>query len=167
MGPCPFRHGNLNVKDEKSLPDLLQWGHVLSDMVTGEGFIHPRYHEMLQWGHVLSDMVTSSSLVGRRAKGRLPQWGHVLSDMVTWYCIRSEPWSQDYASMGPCPFRHGNLTGARSESWRQRRLQWGHVLSDMVTNINLGEYTFSMGSFNGACPFRHGNWFSGMVEESV
>ncbi len=35
MGPCPFRHGNtlFELRTQKEL-ERLQWGHVLSDMVT-------------------------------------------------------------------------------------------------------------------------------------
>ncbi len=35
MGPCPFRHGNhVYTNFGRVDSNLLQWGHVLSDMVT-------------------------------------------------------------------------------------------------------------------------------------
>ncbi len=47
MGPCPFRHGNHTIPlSTDHQVALLQWGHVLSDMVTSiekgrfEGEVH-------------------------------------------------------------------------------------------------------------------------------
>ncbi len=63
MGPCPFRHGNEYERAAAVLPGLLQWGHVLSDMVTCSASRCRSTARMLQWGHVLSDMVTGPGIV--------------------------------------------------------------------------------------------------------
>ncbi len=63
---------------------MLQWGHVLSDMVTLQVCAgRLQISEMLQWGHVLSDMVTGNMIYVYTQIFVLLQWGHVLSDMVT------------------------------------------------------------------------------------
>ncbi len=83
MGPCPFRHGNDIVANDLMAERWgLQWGHVLSDMVTWWEKIRMKIVTVLQWGHVLSDMVTTSNPSGNGWSSVL-QWGHVLSDMVT------------------------------------------------------------------------------------
>ncbi len=84
MGPCPFRHGNSGVPVSGYIgTDALQWGHVLSDMVTHKRGISTLVIDYgLQWGHVLSDMVTQIPVTPGDVVIQL-QWGHVLSDMVT------------------------------------------------------------------------------------
>ena len=68
----------------------------------------------LQWGHALSGMDTSKTNGPIRVIGKL-QWGHALSGMDTTGLL---PWHRQtcYASMGPCPFRHGYLALAATVS---------------------------------------------------
>ncbi len=72
MGPCPFRHGNGNLAISLGayfLAARLQWGHVLSDMVTQADNLETIDALKLQWGHVLSDMVTNRARE-HRERGR-------------------------------------------------------------------------------------------------
>ncbi len=157
---------------------MLQWGHVLSDMVTSETSKLSCPTCPLQWGHVLSDMVTRAPAgagprQGRKAsmgpcpfrhgnvnkKFRQPrffsllQWGHVLSDMVT--VFDRKRWKMErIASMGPCPFRHGNMPTLLFSTSGSSSLQWGHVLSDMVTLEGRWSEVFDELRFNGAMSFQ-------------
>ena len=62
--------------------------------------------------------------------GERLQWGHVLSDVE----IRDwnpAPQRDHSASMGPRPFRRGNILFFDGFERNSLRLQWGHVLSDV------------------------------------
>ena len=59
--------------------------------------------EMLQWGHVFSDVETEDIIGdGRKCMAKL-QWGHVFSDVETIEKTAEASW--DRASMGPRLFR--------------------------------------------------------------
>ena len=83
----------------------LQWGHALSGMDIVGSLISADKIYPLQWGHALSgmDMLRNGGLT-KWPSGL--QWGHALSGMdmcLARFGIRNGI----FASMGPCPFRHG------------------------------------------------------------
>ena len=131
MGPCPFRHGYA------VLALIADWAE------TG-----------LQWGHALSGMDTL-----RRAGSVTPrptlQWGHALSGMDTMLPCRHGPNAQ-WASMGPCPFRHGYVTIQALDIFSRVVLQWGHALSGMDILPQIRPPDSRSAASMGPCPFRHG-----------
>mgnify|MGYP001009831990 CR=1 FL=1 len=86
--------------------------------------------QVLQLGHVLSNMVRK--LPEENAIIVYPlQLGHVLSNMVS-KGQPDAPHRLHQASIGPCPFKHGKRNGAVVRTFRVQ-LQLGHVLSNMVS----------------------------------
>ncbi|CVK34496.1 protein of unknown function [Methanoculleus bourgensis] len=108
MEPCLFRHGKWQGGcEDEDIKNTLQWSHVFSDMVRGDG--HPVHAERgvasmepclfrhgkstkyalisagrnpLQWSHVFSDMVSGARLLISASISAALQWSHVFSDMV-------------------------------------------------------------------------------------
>jgi len=85
MGPRPFGHGNFELPGLKIFNyDMLQWGHVLSDMET-PGTASRADATAVSFNGATS-FRTWKRLVGS-GMSRVPivllQWGHVLSDMET------------------------------------------------------------------------------------
>ena len=83
----------------------LQWGHALSGMDTPKLDFSPPSRDMLQWGHALSGMDTrfgSSRRLDRRFASMGPcPFRHGYNDLNPFLI------ADRIASMGPCPFRHG------------------------------------------------------------
>ncbi len=110
----------------------------------------------LQWGHVLSDMVTGSPRPVFRRLPVLLQWGHVLSDMVTARdCILST--KEERASMGPCPFRHGNRMFPSVSSRISRSASMGPCPFRHGNRCESCSIEKVRDASMGPCPFRHGN----------
>ena len=83
MGPCPFRHGYKSRKDAGLRKELrLQWGHALSGMDT-------RAEKMRGY----------EKNCGFNGAMPFQAWIHV--------CECTSGHKYIWASMGPCPFRHG------------------------------------------------------------
>ena len=84
MEPCLFRHGKtVGYVPSQTIPELLQWSHVFSDMVRGSLFFAVRR----------DPAASMEPCLFRHGKGRLRvvwiklhprtlQWSHVFSDMV-------------------------------------------------------------------------------------
>ena len=83
MGPRLFRRGN-TASDMPTLGNcnLLQWGHVFSDVETLRYDCLESQQKTLQWGHVFSDVETCTISSVMMMLMRL-QWGHVFSDVET------------------------------------------------------------------------------------
>ena len=73
--------------------------------------------------------ICANAAVGRESKLKL-QWGHALSGMDIELLADGQAVGT-FASMGPCPFRHGYWQCWVSGQVKTSTLQWGHALSGM------------------------------------
>ncbi len=186
MGPRPIRRGNRR-SGERGLFDHSGFNGATSNQTwKRDRRNQDQYHnDLLQWGHVQSDVETGRNIMGcngccNASMGPRPirrgncmiywkthpmpmlQWGHVQSDVETLYpfhldqCSRhsfngatsNQTWKRRCpvgidepvcASMGPRPIRRGNWRGCFLLIQCAVPLQWGHVQSDVETAIESEE----------------------------
>ena len=105
----------------------------------------------LQWGHALSGMDTIAEVQRNRAACYASMgpcpFRHGYRRMQSLFCFVIS------ASMGPCPFRHGYHRSRPARGERVFVLQWGHALSGMDTRLKQPRSGHSL-CFNGAMPFQ-------------
>ena len=152
MGPCPFRHGyrfqiQLHTLQSRCFNGAMPF-QAWIPWSTQSVF---RHTDTLQWGHALSGMDTPTGCRERTIDTEL-QWGHALSGMDTsGYDLQSG--NEIYASMGPCPFRHGY-----SLIFRQPKLPDCASMGPCPFRHGYqgGTYNnaFYLACFNGAMPFQ-------------
>ena len=111
--------------------------------------------QLLQWGHVFSDMeIKPFKMVmdGEEDASMGPRlFRHGNNNKIIGVITSFS------ASMGPRLFRHGNALFDSGLKIISKRLQWGHVFSDMEIIIEHHGHARMHGASMGPRLFRHGN----------
>ena len=142
--------------------DTLQWGHRLSPVETGYGFIGLQTKALASMGPPAFAGGNRVVKFTRTMTRTVLQWGHRLSPVETIHRVLAKSRIEG-ASMGPPAFAGGNNFGTvdtPAPLW----LQWGHRLSPVETFRRQIQQSHCLNASMGPPAFAGGNKSAGLAD---